>query len=243
MASDVTSELQKLVSLQGIDTHLHEIIEKLNCIPQKRADVSAEVNALTEEMESLTTRKAAAEGERRDLEAQVADATERLKQFESKLHTIKTNKEYQAAIKEVSEFKRANKEREDRILKLMEEIDAGSQKLTQLSTQLADKNAEVADALKALDQEAEQLGAEETTLKIQIQQLEVQLAPEVLRPYRQVRTRYTDAMASVEGGNCGGCRMRIPHQLLNDIQRAARLYQCPSCHRLLYAAEKTTQQG
>jgi predicted nucleic acid-binding Zn-ribbon protein len=43
------------------------------------------------------------------------------------------------------------------------------------------------------------------------------------------------AVVEVRGGICQGCRMRVPPQLFNEIQRNLdRVFVCPSCQRILY---------
>lgn len=241
MAIDVKEQLSKLTYLQEHDLRLHKINEQLASIPVRLSVVTVEVDAIKLEIETLTTTKAANEVEKRDIEAQVADATEHLKKFESKLHAIKTNKEYQAALKEIAEVKKANKDKDDRDLVLMEAIDAATQKITQLSSTLADKELQVASAVESLAQEASVGETDRQKCEEELRHAEAQVAPEVMRIYRIIRSKYVDALAPIDASICGGCRMKVQPQLLIEVHRANKLCQCPSCQRILFAPEKTTQ--
>ena len=42
------------------------------------------------------------------------------------------------------------------------------------------------------------------------------------------------AVVEVRSGICQGCRMRVPPQLYNEIQRNEQVILCPSCQRMLY---------
>jgi predicted nucleic acid-binding Zn-ribbon protein len=42
------------------------------------------------------------------------------------------------------------------------------------------------------------------------------------------------AVVAVKGGTCQGCRMSIPPQLHNLIQRHEQIHFCPNCQRILY---------
>ena len=43
------------------------------------------------------------------------------------------------------------------------------------------------------------------------------------------------AVVEARGGICQGCRMHVPPQLFNEIQRNLdRVFICPSCQRILY---------
>lgn len=240
MAIDFKTEISRLVSLQEHDLRLHSLNEQLASIPVRRADVTVEIDAIKTEMAGLTAAKTTQETERRDLEGEVGVANEHLKTFESKLYAIKTNKEYQAALKEIAEIKKFTREKDDRCLQLMEAIDAESQKFTQLSATLADKELQVASAVQSLAEEAEACEADLKTCEEEVRAASLQVAPEVMRVYRVVRSRYADAIAAVDAGNCGGCRMKLQPQLHIELQRANRLCQCPSCNRILFVAEKNT---
>lgn len=239
MPIDVKTELTRLVSLQEHDLRLHTLNEQLAAIPVRRQEVTVEVDAIKAEIEALTATRSAEEAEKRDLEGDVAVANEHLKTFESKLYAIKTNKEYQAALKEIAEIKKSTKDKDDRCLQFMESIDAASQKITQLSATLADKELQVASAVTALAQEATACEADRNVCEKELRAAEAQVAPEIMRIYRVVRGRYVDALAPVEGGICGGCRMKVQPQLTIELRRFTRLCQCPSCHRILFTAEKT----
>jgi len=43
------------------------------------------------------------------------------------------------------------------------------------------------------------------------------------------------AVVEIRSGTCQGCRMRVPPQLFNEIQRNhEQVILCPSCQRMLY---------
>lgn len=241
MAIDVKSQLSKLIYLQEHDLRLHTINEQLASIPVRRGEVTIEVDAIKSEIESLGSTKTAQEKEKRDLEGEVAVAAEHLRTFESKLYSIKTNKEYQAALKEISEIKKSSREKDDRCLQLMESVDAAAQKLTQLSSDLADKELQVASAVEALTQEESVAEADRQKCEEELRAAEAQVVPEVMRIYRMVRSKYVNALAPVDAAICGGCRMKLPPQLHIELHRATKLCQCPSCQRVLFVPEKTIQ--
>jgi len=50
------------------------------------------------------------------------------------------------------------------------------------------------------------------------------------------------AVVEVRGGICQGCRMHVPPQLFNEIQRnLERVFVCPSCQRILYFRVEAAQ--
>ena len=52
------------------------------------------------------------------------------------------------------------------------------------------------------------------------------------------------AVVEIREGICQGCRMRVPPQLFNEIQRNEQVILCPSCQRMLYwRAEREEASG
>ncbi|HEY0882661.1 MAG TPA: C4-type zinc ribbon domain-containing protein, partial [Archangium sp.] len=60
----------------------------------------------------------------------------------------------------------------------------------------------------------------------------------LLRQYDVVRKKRMPALVPVNHpGTCGGCRMNIPPQRFNTLVASKGIDTCPSCTRIIYAAE------
>jgi predicted nucleic acid-binding Zn-ribbon protein len=61
------------------------------------------------------------------------------------------------------------------------------------------------------------------------------LAGPLRSKYEQIFER-RGGMAVVEARNgiCQGCRMRVPPQLYNELQKHHEIRMCPNCHRILF---------
>ena len=58
---------------------------------------------------------------------------------------------------------------------------------------------------------------------------------ELRRRYEMILSRRGGlAVVQVRDGACTGCRMRVPPQLFNQIQRNEQVILCPSCQRMLH---------
>lgn len=44
-------------------------------------------------------------------------------------------------------------------------------------------------------------------------------------------------LAAIEHGSCSGCHVRLPTVVESEARRAPAIYNCPHCHRMLYAPE------
>jgi predicted nucleic acid-binding Zn-ribbon protein len=243
MPEKFQEQLTILRELQEIDLNLHKCRVLLDGLPKRLQQTESALAAVTEELSGTKAELKELEHTRRTDEADLAASVEHLREREAKLYAIKTNKEYQAALKEISEAKRQNREREDRILAAMERIEELTQKSTQLETDFADKE-------KAYKAKKEEVDAEERTLRQTVEEGEAKrpdlvsrLEKVIQRKYDFIRQRYPDALVPVVNVICQGCSRRIPPQLYNEMLRQKELKVCPNCQRMIYVMEASPEEA
>ena len=122
----MNEEIKQLTELQVIDQEI-AICD---------AAISSEKEALAESEKVFDERQAAiialkekveaAEAQRRELEAEVSDETSRMKERQSKMMQVQTNREYQSLLKEIEDTKKSTKEKEEKIVSIMETSEANS---------------------------------------------------------------------------------------------------------------------
>lgn len=238
MDIDIKVQIELLKELQQIDLQAHEIDEQLEEIPTQIEELRSEWIVANAELKTCEEGKAVAEKRRRELEAAVEDAKAKLAERESKLYAIKTNKEYQAALKEITDGKRMNKEREDQIIKLMEEIENFSQKITQLSSTVADKENECRKDEDELNNKMFELKKASQEKAAEVDKFRARVDKGLLEKYDFISQRYPDPLAVVLKGICQGCFMNIPPQMYIELLRGTKNHFCPSCQRFIYASSE-----
>jgi predicted nucleic acid-binding Zn-ribbon protein len=189
------------------------------------------------QLEGKSGRITELESQKRSKERDVETAEARLKDFQGKLSEIKTNKEYQAALKEIADTKRLNKAIEDQILEIMTQLDglkaerqSAEEALNGASATLEKRKAEIEGETERLQGMLGESAAEKQSLMGRID-------PGLMAQYQRVRKGRSEAVSGVVAGTCQGCRMRIPPQLYIEIQKMKTIHACPSCQRLLYLPE------
>ncbi|MBI2346660.1 MAG: hypothetical protein HYV03_07265 [Deltaproteobacteria bacterium] len=237
MAADLKRNLLFLQQLQRLDADIATLEERLKTEGDRKAAARADYLAAKTLLDAKQQEREIAEKARRSEELELAAELERVRERETKLYAIKTNKEYQAALKEIADAKKANREREDKILKLMETAETAAKESTQLSGEVADKESGCREAIAALEAELTALTAEHDAKTAERGKIIGEVSRDVLRQYEQIRQRYSDAVTTVENGICLGCNMRLPPQQYIELQRWASIAQCPSCHRILCPPE------
>jgi len=176
---------------------------------------------------------------RKDLRAKEKDleviAGKRTKQ-EGRLYEVKTNKEYSAVLLEIEETKQEKGQTEEEILALME-----------LGERLA---VDVRESEKQLKTREEQGARDEATMREKLRALEAELATvreernarakdlprNVLSDYERIlKAKAGLAIASVSStAFCGGCRVSIRPQAIQELRQATGLMLCENCGRYLY---------
>jgi hypothetical protein len=148
---------------------------------------------------------------------------------------IKSNKEYQAALKEIEDTEKANREKEDQILVYMEELDALQQRLAEKEEEFATAKRKHEAQKAAIEEEIEAAQSEVAEHRHERRDMESAVDVEILRIYDRLQRRLGGlAVAAVEDATCSACNMSIPPQMYNELQRMDSLRFCPNCDRLIY---------
>ena len=227
--------LQLLIELQ-------EIERKVKILAEEKARAPKEIAALKEKKEEAETRLEdkkimleSAKKLRRDLEREVEDLDGRKSKSKQKLLEVKSNKEYQATLKEIDDIGELVRGREDQIIEQMESVD-------DLNSQIREHKLLVAEAINRLEEEGAQLEKEAKKadllimgLEEQKEQLKPKIPSDLLKKYQFLRDKRAGmALAPVNRGTCGVCHMNLPPQTFIDLQRNETMMTCPNCLRIIY---------
>lgn len=228
-------DIASLVELQEIDHQISkldaQIADGFAGLEKSQVEISERRDLITRLEEKIE----ASEARRRELEAGVEDELVRIKDRQTKLMNVQTNREYQSLLREIEDGKKNNKQREEEVVLLMEEVET-------LRGQLAEETNLCKAKEKLLSEEqatAEKKAAELNNKKAKVAKARAEkaeaVAPNLLRKYEMLRERRNGtALAPVRDGVCRGCNMNIPPQLFIELQKAEQLLSCPTCNRLMF---------
>jgi predicted nucleic acid-binding Zn-ribbon protein len=97
------------------------------------------------------------------------------------------------------------------------------------------KRAEFQEAEKAIAAQVEDLKISISKHRLDRDQMAHGIERALLQRYEMIFSRRGGvAVAEAKGGTCQGCRMRLPPQLYNELQRHEQIHYCPNCQRILY---------
>ena len=229
-------QLQTLIDLQGHDSRIASLEAEAARLPRQLEAIRASLAEARTAVESVTGR---VEGTKKSLRAKEKDLevtnTKRTK-AEGRLWEVKTNKEYSAALLEIEEIKQEKAQAEEEILGLMElqerlsvEVREADSRFTTREAQAREDEAVVRTKLGALEEELAIARAQRASRARE-------LPPRLLGDYERIyRARGGVAVAGVINGSiCGGCRMSIRPQALQELRTATALSNCENCGRFLF---------
>ena len=191
----------------------------------------------------LKEKIAAAEAKQRELEAEVSDEMNRIKERQSKMMQVQTNREYQSLLKEIEDNKKSTKEKEEEIVRILESIEANG-------TLMAEKENLTLEEKDVFDEESGK--AKKQAAKIERKKAKFvtkrngmakTINPSILRKYDLLRDRRNGkAVVGVVKGVCQGCFMSIPPQHYNNILKGDQMLNCPTCQRILFHDPSSTEE-
>ena len=239
----MNKEIEQLTELQVIDLE----IAKLDAEKDSKLAGLREREEIFEESESsiakLQEKIEAAEQRRREIEGELADELGRLKERQSKMMQVQTNREYQSLLKEIEDGKKSNKEREEEIVQLMEAIEADTKIIDeQTGSSEAEKKA-LSKSTKEAQKFASAIEKKTAGILKKRNSMAKKIKTPVLRKYDMLRERRNGkAIVPVTKGVCQGCFMSIPPQQFNDILRGDKMLNCPTCQRILYHQPEKSEE-
>jgi len=152
-----------------------------------------------------------------------------------RLNQVRNDKELQALAHEVETQKETNQRLEAELLAAMETAEPRTPRIKELSEALGKKRTELTAAEKEIASQVEDLKVSIRKQKLERDQMAGNLDVALLSRYEMIFSRRNGlAVAEARGGTCQGCRMRLPPQLYNEIQRHSQVHFCPNCQRILY---------
>ncbi len=236
--------IKHLVNLQETDTSIIKkrvFIEKIPLrvfeVDQPLKEAKADLEKLRQKTESLVKKK-------RNKELLLEEINEKIRKMKARVSELKTNKEYQAHLKEMESFEGEIAAVEEEILVVMEELDAAMklQKSKEVDVQAETEKLNVFK--KQLDEEVLKYESELKGLREQRVGLVESIDTDIYDKYMLLlKTGSGVAVTQAKNELCTGCNMNIPPQLYVEIKKNEEVIQCPQCLRILFYPDTEENDG
>ncbi len=232
-------QLQTLIELQAYDARIAALEAEAARLPKQ---LEAIQQGLAEAKKAAEALKAKNDATRKDLRAKEKDlevtASKRAK-ADAKLWEVKTNKEYSAALLEIEEIKQEKAQSEEEILALMETQERLAVEVREAETRHKEREAQARQDEAVVKKKLEAVETELAGIRAERNTRARELPQGVLTDYERIlKARAGVAVAQVNASAiCGGCRVAIRPQALQELRVARDLMRCESCGRYLYWQE------
>jgi len=231
-------KLLALVALQKVDLEIAGLRKSADIFPKQIAELEKDLGAARSAMDAEKAKLTDLDRQRMNLEATISEEKDKVKKWEGRLTEQRSTREYSALAREIDIAKKSN-------LSMGEElVELGKAVATQRTAAQA-KEADFNTRSKDLGEKMADLRAKLAEAEAGVKGLEGKrgdaakvVDKDLLKRYEHVKKKRMPAMASIVApGTCTGCRMNLPPQLYNTLRTTLGYDVCPSCQRVIYAAE------
>jgi len=238
------ADLERLITLQRIDSSIHGAEHRLADEPARIKALDARLDEARQQVSGARERIAQNTAARRDIEKDVVLHQGRLSKFRDQAMNVKTNQEYHAIQHEIAFAQNEIKTHEDRMLERMVEADELTAALKLAESGLKTAEKEVEAEKRAIAIEHDELRASVDALKRERTGVIGSLAPDALNVFELVSKRRNGvAMAEAKDGICTICHVRLRPQVFNTVLKNEAVIQCDHCQRILYFVPSAPATG
>ena len=237
--------LKGLIKLQSVENRLRVVTAKLT---RCRRSVIFQENQLRTLQSALEAKKEEIKLTRVQsdrLEVELKSRDDHIAKYRAALNLAKTNKEYSAILTDLNTNKADNSKLEAEILELMKTTEADSAECAELQGQIDAQLEKLDDIRKNAEAQAIELEQDVTRVQLEWNAAADGLSPDVLEVFKRVAETYDgEALAHAEQQDertgvysCGGCFMRTPDEVVNQLMTHDDIIRCSNCSRILVLAQ------
>ena len=235
----MNEQVSSLIELQKIDSSILSLNERIELLPKELKgsktnldEANAAYNKGKAKHEELSKKKKAKDSE-------IEEKQYVIDKLKGRSSEIKTNKEYEAHLKEIEASEKIKYDAEEEVLLAMEGIEEIEGGLKKNETRVKEAEDELKRLEKELEEEKNSLEQEMEKNRLMRNGLIEKIDSGIYSQYMSNLKRFGDlAIVPAENEICLGCNTNIPPQLFNDLKDNDKIIKCYYCKRFLYSKEK-----
>ena len=227
--------LNNLIKLQFVDKEIFDLRRCLGEMPEELKRLDSELETANSKVNEKEDELKVLQLKRKEKEIDLEEKETIIKKYQAQLYQIKTNTEYRALEKEIGGLEADKSILEEDILGIFDEIEAAEKAVCEEKELLSEEK-------KRIDVEKNRIDSEKSHIKSKLVDLEEKrktITPLVdkntLSTYEKILNNKDGvALTPVKDGNCGGCFVHLPPQIINEIRLKENLVYCERCLRILF---------
>lgn len=232
-------DLQRLIEIQQLDDDINAEKSEQEALREdldgKAGEVENAKTALNDHEEELLALKK--EVDRKNLNIKEKDVA--VENDRATLSRITSNREYKAILTQIEKDRADLSVIEDELLEEMGRSDEVAGKVEEektlvkdLESALAQKEEEVKGLIDSSDGRVAVLEEKRSAIAVGVDS-------ELMGIYTRLTSRDDGkAVASADGGMCGGCNMTLTSQTISELIKGDEIIRCMTCGRILYLEDE-----
>ena len=240
-ALPLREQLKALEHLQEIDLKIDNLRKNKAALPVAMKALEDSFNRARNAVEAKKNAILEQEKLQRQTQAALELNRDRVSRSNAKLQGVQNTAEYQAATKEVEQLRKMALTLEEQSKKAVDEMANGAKDVERLEGEHQKIKGERDEKAAAVQGQVDHLEVEIQKILGDRKQYSVKVEPRTLAIYDRVRgAKNGIGLVPATGGRCSGCNMMLPPQQYNQVQRCNEVQACPSCHRILFIPQAST---
>ena len=240
MSNFTKEQIVSLVNLQRIEIETSSVKTKISNVDQRLEELDERLLDFKNVIEKQEAVIDELNQKYRSYETDVRMNLDGIKKSEAKLSSVKTNKEYQAFLKEIDDLKEKNSKLEDDMIEFLDRIEDAEIVLNEKMTEYSELEARLNSEKETIQKETAEGKRQLESLDAERKTVTAGIDAGLLATYSKTKSLQSNGIGivAVKNAICQGCNMNIPPQMYNELQRGDGLKTCPLCERIIYWKEE-----
>lgn len=231
-------KLLALAALQKVDLDIQALKKNAEVYPREMSELEKQLNAAKASVDAERTKLEQLESQRRTLEQTIVDDKDKVRKWEGRLTEQRSTREYSALAREIDIAKKGQVTMGEEVQELGRLALVQREVVKSKDAEFTLKTKDLVDRINALRGKLAEVEAQVRIVDGKREIAARSVDEKLLRQYDVIRKKRMPAMVPVNHpGTCSGCRMNIPAQRFNTLVATKGIDTCPSCTRIIYAAE------
>lgn len=228
-------EIVLLLQIQEKDIAIRSLEREQKMAPEalnetKKIVEQADI-ALKQKKEQLKNIQVTHKGLEIDLDSKMGN----VKKLDTQLAQVKTNEQYKALQKEINDLKFGAGLQEDKILEKMEETEMIQKEIEKLKEDVDKTKEDLKRHEKEVKSKLESINSQMSQAKKEREELTSNVSKSILDRYNRIfNNKHDAAIVAVANNSCGGCHMKLPPNVVNEVRKRHNIILCENCARILY---------
>jgi hypothetical protein len=231
-------KLLALAALQKVDLDMAALKKNAETYPREIGDLEKQLAAARAAVDAERTKHDELDKQRSTLEQTIAEDKDKVRKWEGRLTEQRSTREYSALAREIDIAKKQQTTMAEEVVELGKQITLQRELVRQKEADFQLRTKDLVDRVEVLKGRLAEVEAQVKTVEAKRATATKGVDGDLLRRYDSIRRKRLPALVPViSPGTCTGCRMNLRPQMYNTLVASKSVDACPSCSRMIYAAE------